>query len=317
MAGQPNKPEDLEAAVAAFIKYGSKSSAAFALGLSRNTFCGRLIAARLVGITIPDPSASLTAKGRSVIEVINGKGLIGSDAHYWPGEISTGHRAFVHFCKKFKKELAFVVMNGDATDLSRISRHPPPGWTRMPETKDELEVTGERLHDIALAAGKGVPRFWPWGNHDQRYEVYLASHAAEVAGIKGMRLQDHFPDWEPCWSVFVNNRPGGLVIKHRFKGGIYAARNNALMSGRSIVTGHLHAQQIIPHTDYNGTIWGVDAGCIADTYGPQFAYLEDNARSWRSGFALVSFKDGVLMPPELITVLEPGAVAFRGEIIEV
>ncbi len=316
MAGQPNKPEDLEAAVAAFLKFGSKSEAAFALGLSRNTFCGRLIAARLAGKIIPDPSVSQTAKGRSVIEVTNGVGLIGSDAHYWPGEKSTGHRAFVHFCKKFKKQLAFVVMNGDATDLSRVSRHPVPGWTRMPETKDELEITAERLGEIAFAAGK-VPRFWPWGNHDQRYEVYLASHAAEVAGIKGMRLVDHFPDWEPCWSVFVNNRPGGLVIKHRFKGGIYAARNNALMGGRSIITGHLHAQQIIPHTDYNGTIWGVDAGCIADTYGPQFAYLEDNARSWRSGFAIVSFKDGVLMPPELITVLEPGAVAFRGEIIEV
>ncbi len=316
MSHPPNKIEDLEAAVAAFTKFGSKSEAAFSLGLARNTLCGRLIAAQLAGLKLPDPSATPYAKGRLEIEVVNGRGLIGSDAHYWPGDASTGHRGFVHFCKKFKKELAFVAMNGDATDLSRVSRHPPPGWTRMPETKDELEITAERLGEIAIAAGK-IPKFWPWGNHDQRYEVYLASHAAEVAGIKGMRLVDHFPDWEPCWSVFVNNRPGGLVIKHRFKGGIYAARNNALLSGRSMVTGHLHAQQIIPHTDYNGTIWGVDAGCMADIYGPQFSYLEDNARSWRSGFALVSFKDGALMPPELITVLEPGAVAFRGEIIEV
>ncbi len=152
MAGQPNKPEDLEAAVAAFVKFGSKSEAAFALGLSRNTFCGRLTMARLAGLKIPDPSATPSAKGRLEIEVINGMGLIGSDAHYWPGEASTGHRAFVHFCKKFRKQLAFVVMNGDATDLSRISRHPPPGWTRMPVTKDELEITAE-----GNAPGRSLP----------------------------------------------------------------------------------------------------------------------------------------------------------------
>ena len=38
--------------------------------------------------------------GRKHAEVKNGHVLIGSDAHYWPNDISTAHAAFVHFCKE-------------------------------------------------------------------------------------------------------------------------------------------------------------------------------------------------------------------------
>jgi hypothetical protein len=314
MAQAPNTRQELEAAVAAYVKCASGRQAARSLDIPYMTFYNRLEAARRSGMHVPDKQATPDAKGRVEIDMINGCGIVGSDAHYWPGEPSTAHRAFCYLAKKLKP--AFVVMNGDATDLPRVSRHPPPGWTRMVEVKDELEVTAERLGEIAKAAGK-AKRYWPWGNHDQRFEVYLASHAAEVAGVFGTRLRDHFPDWEPCWSVFVNNRPGGLVIKHRFKGGIHAAHNNTVTAGRSICTGHLHSQKITPYTDYNGTRYGVDAGCMADIYGPQFQYLEDNQRNWRSGFAVFTWENGVMLPPELVTVLEPGCVAFRGELIEV
>src|SRR5512139_1375184 len=104
----------------------------------------RLEAARRVGMKVPDRAATPDSKGRREIDLINGCGIVGSDAHYWPGaEPSTAHRAFVLLCKKLKPK--FVVMNGDALDLPRVSRHPPPGWTRMPETKEELEVCSERL----------------------------------------------------------------------------------------------------------------------------------------------------------------------------
>lgn len=314
MAQRPNTKEQLEEAVAAYIKYGSERNAARALTMPFATMHNRLAAARMRGMNVPDKAATPDSKGRREIDIESGIVLVGSDAHYWPGEPSTAHRAFVLLCKKLKPRV--VVMNGDALDLPRVSRHPPPGWTRMPETKDELEVCAERLGEIAMAAGK-AHKFWPWGNHDQRYEVYLATNAPEVAGVKGTRLCDHFPDWEPCWDVFVNNRPGGLVIKHRFKGGIHATWNNAVMGGRSICTGHLHSQRITPVTDYNGTRYGIDAGCMADIWSPQFQYLEGNPRNWVSGFAVFTFENGRLLPPELVTVLEPGAVFFRGETIEV
>jgi len=311
----PIPTEVLEATVRAYMAHGQNQVAtADSLGIARSTLQQRLKAARRAGIPMPDANATPESKGRREVSLENGIVIAGSDPHYWPGEPSTAHRAFVAFCKKLKP--AIVVLNGDAMDFPRISRHPPPGWTRMPEVKEEFEVAQERLQEIAEASGK-AQKFWPWGNHDQRWEVYLASNAPESAGVTGMRLCDHFPLWEPCYSVFVNNRPGGLVIKHRFKGGIHATWNNAVYAGRSIATGHLHSQRITPVTDYNGTRYGVDLGCMADIYGPQFQYLEDNPRNWRSGFAVFTFRDGTLLPPELVTVIEPGAVFFRGEVVDV
>jgi len=74
----------------------------------------------------------------------------------------------------------------------------------------------------------------------------------------------------------------------------------------------------MPITDYNGTRFGVDAGCLADTEGPQFIdYLEDNPTLWRSGFIVLTFRSGRLMWPEPVYVVEDGKVGFRGEIIEV
>ena len=150
---------------------------------------------------------------------------------------------------------------------------------------------------------------------NSRFETRLATVAPEYAKIHGIHLKDHFPDWEPCWSVFIND---DVVVKHRFKAGIHAPHNSTMWAGRTIITGHLHSLKVMPITDYNGTRWGVDCGTLADIYGPQFGgYMEDNPRSWRSGFIVLTFRDGHLMWPEVVHVIGEGRVEFRGEIVEV
>ena len=109
-----------------------------------------------------------------------------------------------------------------------------------------------------------------------------------------------------------------VVIKHRWKGGIHATRNNTLNSGKTIVTGHLHSLKVTPFTDYNGTRWGVDTGTLADPYGPQFTdYTEDGCVDWRSGFVVLNFRNGELLRPQECEVRREGVVEFRGELIEV
>ncbi len=244
----------------------------------------------------------------------NGKVLIGSDAHNWPGEPSTSHKAFVLFCKKFQPEI--VIMNGDVIDAACISRFPPIGWESLPTVKEELDVCKVRLGEISDNSNDA--RFiWSLGNHDARFETRLASVAPEFKHVHGVHLKDHFPDWEPCWSVFIGGEKGA-VIKHRFKGGMHAPQNNVLWSGRTMITGHLHSQKVIPVTDYNGTRWGVDSGCMSPPHSAQFkGYTEDNPLNWREGFCMLTFKDGELLPPELISVWKPGVVTFRGELIDV
>ena len=252
--------------------------------------------------------------GRINMDVKDGTVLICSDGHFWPGEASTAHRAFVKFVKDMKPKL--VVMNGDALDGATISRHAPIGWEGRPTLIQELEACQERLGEIEQAAARGVPLVWTLGNHDGRFETRIATMLPELAKIEGVHLKDHFGDrWQPCWSLWIND---DVVVKHRFRSGIHAAHNNVMWSGKTIVTGHTHALRVNPFPDYNGVRYGVETGCIADVNGRQFLdYTEDNPKRWESGFAVLTFKDGALLPPELVTVWGPDTVTFRGQIIRV
>ncbi len=250
--------------------------------------------------------------GRINTELENGICLVGGDCHYWPGPLSLMHRAFVSFCKKLKPKI--VILNGDVVDLGAISRHPPIGWEKLPEVQEEIEAAQERLGEIEKATYR-AQKIWTLGNHDARFETRLATVAPEFAKVHGVHLRDHFPLWSPCWSVFINDN---TVIKHRFKGGLHAPHNNTLWAGRSVITGHLHSQRISPLSDYNGTRYGVDMGCIADPAHKAFVdYTEDNPKNWRDGFCVLTYHGGELLPPELVSRWDDEHIVFRGEIIHV
>lgn len=248
--------------------------------------------------------------GRVCIELKNGVAIVGGDGHYWPGPASTAHRAFVKFCKELKPQV--VVMNGDAFDGATISRHPPIGWENRPTVVDELEAVQERLGEIEKAVPK-ARKVWPLGNHDARLETRLATVAPEYARVHGFHLKDHVPNWESCWSCWIND----VVIKHRGpKSGAHATHGNVLAAGKSIITNHLHAAKVTPYNNYGPrTLWGVDTGCLADPNGPQFLdYSEDNPKNHRSGFAVLTFFDGELLQPELVLVWDDNHVQFRGKL---
>ena len=242
------------------------------------------------------------------ITIENGHIVVFSDAHFWPGGRTVANEALLKLIKRLKP--ARVVANGDIFDGVRISRHDPHGWGQSPSVKEELDACTERLHEIALAAPRGTPLDWNIGNHDMRFDKAMVVNAAEYEGVVE-RLADTFPEWVMAWSMRINNT---LMIKHRQANGIHAVYNNTLKGGLSMVTGHLHRLAVTPWADYNGRRWGVDTGTLADPLGPQFEYLENNATPWTSGFAVLTFKDGKLLPPELCEVLD-GVAYFRGEAV--
>lgn len=254
--------------------------------------------------------ARFKAIGRIETEVKNGKIVIFSDAHYWPGFVSTAHRALLKVIKEEKPSV--IVCNGDAFDGAQISRFGRQMWGKAPTVIDELKAVKERLGEIEALA-RGAKLFWPLGNHDARFETMLSNKVGEFEGVDGFHLKDHFPFWKPCWSLFVND---DVVIKHRIKGGIHATRNNTLNAGRTTVTGHLHQLKITPFSDYNGVRYGIDTGTLADPYGPQFAYCEDSPVDWRSGFVVLSFRQGKLLYPQIAQVRAEGEVEYKGDIIE-
>lgn len=258
----------------------------------------------------PVTNAYIEHPHRIELTVKDGVVLVGSDAHYWPGDNSPAHRAFVKFTRELRP--AAVIMNGDAFDGASISRHPPIGWASRPTVIDEIEACQERLGEIEKAKPVKCKLIWSLGNHDARFETRIATVAPEFAMVHGVALQDHFPAWAPCWSTWISDT---VVIKHRFKGGIHAPHNNTLWAGKSMVTGHLHSAKVQPITDLNGTRYGVDTGCLADTFGKQFRdYSEDSPRNWRSGFAVLTFKGGQLLQPELVLAWDDKHVQWRGEL---
>jgi hypothetical protein len=247
-------------------------------------------------------------------DVSNGVVLVGSDAHIWPGGMpSTGMRGFISFCDMLKPRI--VVMNGDVVDLPQISRHPPIGWEKHPEMADEIIAAQNALKEVERTAPKNSKLVWTLGNHDARFETRLATNAHQYKRVPGFHLKDHFPKWSPCWSAWVNR---DVAIKHRYKGGAHATHNNAVSSGVTMVTGHLHSQKVTPVTDYTGTRYGVDTGCLADPDAQAFVdYTEDGPKNWRSGFGVLTFKNGKLLPPELATVWGKNEIVFRGQVYKV
>ena len=261
------------------------------------------------------PSAPKNAEypHRSVVEVDNGCIIVGSDFHIWPGRESTALRAFKLLCKELKPQA--VILNGDVMDFPRISRHPPLGWESAPSPVEEIEAAQDHLNDIVKAVPRGCRKIWTLGNHDARFEIRLATVASEYKNIKGIHLSDHFPIWEKGWSAWISDN---VVCKHRFKGGIHATHNNTLWAGKTMITGHLHSQRVTPFTDYNGTRYGIDTGCVADTDHKAFVdYSEDAPKNWISGFAVLKFRERRLMYPELCSVWDRDSVQFRGEVISV
>jgi len=246
------------------------------------------------------------------VKIDNGVILVGSDAHVWPGKPSTAMRAFILFCREYKPKA--VVMNGDVLDFPRISRHPRIGWANCPLPHEEIETAQDQLHQIEQAASK-ASKFWTMGNHDLRFEGVLSNLTKDYYKIKGTQLVDHFPNWHFSWSLNLNNT---VRIQHRIKGGLHAPINSTLWAGRTTVTGHLHSQALYSITDLNGTRWGVDSGCMADVDHAAFAdYSENKPKNHRSGFCMLTFVKGELLPPELITVWGDSQVVFRGQVIRV
>lgn len=252
---------------------------------------------------------------RRGITLEKGRVIVFSDAHFYPDDETTAYRALLKCIKEFKPEV--IICNGDAFDGTSISRHARIGWANAPSVLEELEAVKYFLGEIESASTFKSNLIWTLGNHDARFETFLSAQVPQYQDIQGFQLKDHFPTWQPCWSYWINN---DTVIKHRWKGGRYAGSNNTTHAGVNIVTGHTHQLKVEPFTDYNGTRYGVQTGCLAYPKGDQFIdYTEDNSVDWRSGFALLTFDRGQLLMPELIQVWdeEAGEVQFRGKIYQV
>lgn len=306
--------------VALWHQLQSPTKVARALGVSlRNAQDRRVRIEGRRGIELPVQQRKVAlVENRAVAKygVEDGTILVGSDAHLWPGPLTTIQRAFLHMAKALKP--VAIVANGDWFDGARVSRFPHGSWAderHKPSVRQELEAVQDYMGEVEKACPK-AKKFWPLGNHDARFESRIVSTSPEYSGVQGTSLRDHFPMWIPCWRVDVND---DVVIRHREKGGEHADYRNVVEAGKTIVTGHDHRANVTPFHSYRGTHWGVRCGFMADSpTDPQFVhYLEAREANWQPAFVVLTFRGGRLLWPELCVKHDEGKVEFRGQVISV
>lgn len=257
-------------------------------------------------------------EGRIDMKIDNGVVIVFSDAHFWPGIRTTAHRALLALIRQLKP--VAVVCNGDAFDGATVSRWPDISWTdrnKKPSVKDELDAVKERLAEVETAAdgcATACELVWPLGNHDGRFEGKLAAVASEFEGVQGFTLKEHFPRWRPCWTFWVN---GDTRINHFYHTGIHDGHNNLLKGQVHAVTGHTHSLKLTPWTNASGkTIYAVNTGTLADTLASHNVdYMRGLQGNHRSGFAVLTYRGGQLLMPELCQTWGEDTVNFRGHLL--
>jgi hypothetical protein len=245
----------------------------------------------------------------------SGVAVLFSDTHFWPGRLpSVAFDGLLALIRELKP--AALIHIGDVIDGAQISRHGRIGWARVPSVKDELGEAQRRMRDIVDAAPK-AKRARCVGNHDFRFETYLAANADAFEGLAGTRLSHHLPDWPEAWMVRCN----GAVMRHRLRSGIHAAYNNLQAARSSIFTGHTHQLEVRHLTGYGPLTWAAEVGTLApkvEDEGPEgggpFEYGEGMPTRHASGFVVATWHKGQLLRPEPAEVMD-GVLWFRGRAI--
>jgi hypothetical protein len=261
-------------------------------------------------------------------EIRDGVLLAGSDPHWCEAQpTSTATRALVQLARQFKAEgtLRAIALVGDLPDFEAISHFDPLDWRKPGSIARELQIVNARLDELHKAAGSGVELWRLKGNHCARWDKRLAKVAPEFVGCRGFSLDDQLdPAWRPAEVLDVNPGAGGLLLKHRHRGGANAARGNALAAGKSIATGHVHQPNATRLSNATSPgFWGIDLGTMADPRSPAFGYTEGAAAigmlGWSSTFWVFTFADGRLLWPEPVHVVDEdaGLFTFRGRIHQV
>lgn len=262
--------------------------------------------------TTPYSGPALQFERRRKFEVRDGIVIVFSDAHWLPDHETTAHDALETLIRKLKP--VGVICNGDAVDGDTISRYDPTrGHHKRFTIREELDCCKEHFDSLDRVIDRWSPQAWrafSLGNHDVRLSRFVATRAPELQDLPHTRLEDWFPRWPLSWTVEINSgTPGMTVIRHRNQAGMLHLQGTK--AGTHYIHGHLHRLNVHTAATFRGFIYSVDTGSLADPRSDGFDYMEGNAEH-AQGFAVLTYKDGRLLRPELCQVEEDGVAYFRG-----
>lgn len=259
------------------------------------------------------PFPSLNAKHRSdkqtklpwgidELEIGDFEGVFFTDPHFVPVYFMDASDSFyllleyikIAAQKANKRKVPLVLIcGGDAFDGSDINRHGPYGWEIKFTPQEEIEACDYYMGEIVKAA-KGANQLilkWVWGNHDKRYDTYIATNAGKLDGMPETSLESKFPDWNFHMAMLID---GFIYVVHAIHSGVHSAYNNVKKVGSGIVvlTGDTHRMSDREVTFLKKEGIAVEGGTLAPIGSPSFQYLRATPADWQEGFVPISVDDG-------------------------
>ena len=213
-----------------------------------------------------------------------------SDVHI-PYQDNRAIEAAVGYAKKWNPDV--IYLNGDIMDVYQGSRFVKD--RRMRDLAGELQLTGEFLDWIKGEFPKAKV-YYKMGNHEERWETYLKTHAPELLGISEFNLDTLLKFGERGIGLVKSRqyaRAGKLYILHGhelfrgFGGQVNPARTAFLRTMHNVIVGHHH--QTSEHTEKTidgSIITTYSQGCLC---GLKPDYMPNN--KWNHGFALIEMNN--------------------------
>jgi hypothetical protein len=234
-----------------------------------------------------------TLRGDVVVDVTSESVGIISDAH-WPfhdlhrDEAGNYHGAYMTAITELKSRgVQTLILNGDMMDCFHLSSHEKLEARR--DWKWEIDVTRAMLKHLRQFFGDKVRIIYREGNHEERFERYMAKHAKELSGVYDlselMKLREQGIEWV---SGRAKMSIGKLWVDHGHEwfgsGGVMPARNYRMKAVDNILVGHVHktSQDLFRRPLGGDFIAGWSVGCLCDL-NPHYA----PRNNWNHGFAHV------------------------------
>jgi predicted phosphodiesterase len=179
--------------------------------------------------------------------------LIISDLHIPYHEIDAFNVALDH---GFKRDCDAIYINGDLIDFAGISR-----WAKDPQKKRvmvELDMVNDFLSGLIRL---GLPVFWKFGNHEERWNRYLLDNAPELSDIDAFQIRNVLDlDDKDIDIIGPRQRAlfGSLIVIHGHEFGqsffnpVNPARGLFLRAKTSALAGHNHQTSKHSESNLNG-----------------------------------------------------------------
>jgi predicted phosphodiesterase len=182
-----------------------------------------------------------------------------------------------------------IIINGDGSDFFSVSF-----WEKDPRKrnlKNEIDMVRQFL-DFLRVTFPEAEIIFKVGNHEERWERYLAVKAPELLGVEDFELQKIFRLRKNRIKLIEDMRPiklGQLYIVHghEFKWGITnpvnPARGFYLRAQEHCLGSHLHRTSSHSETSLSGEVTSTwSTGCLCDLH-PDYSPIN----KWNHGFAYV------------------------------